>query len=515
MTDLALSIRGITKQFGATLANDHIDLDIGRGEIHAILGENGAGKTTLMNILYGLYRPDSGSISVYGQPVSIDSPREASALGIQMVHQHFMLGHPFTVAENLIIGCEPTKGGVLLDIAAARDAVRMLSDRYGMNVDPDTRVRSLPVGIQQRVEILKALYRDAKILILDEPTAVLSPLEVDELFVIMRRLRSENKTVLFITHKLREVMSVADRVTVLRQGKLVGTHDIGQMTEEQLVQMMVGRRVEPETSDAATEGGKPVLQIEGICARDPLRGIEVLHHLNLEVRAGEILGIAGVEGNGQCELVEALIGLSPIDEGRIRLEGNPINGLSPRRIMECGVACIHEDRQSRGLVGDFTISENLILGEQYRPPFEKGGLLERDTIAKHAEELVQSFDIRPTDPGILAKYLSGGNQQKLVAARELSSPEMRLLIVSQPTRGLDVGATHFIHEQLRKMRDRGVAVLLISADLDEVKLLSDRIAVIYNGEIVATDMRGALTDTEMGTLMMRGRPEVDVVEEPA
>jgi ABC-type uncharacterized transport system ATPase subunit len=510
MTDLALSIHDITKRFGATVANDHINLDIGRGEIHAILGENGAGKTTLMNMLYGLYKPDAGSISVYGQPVSIDSPREASALGIQMVHQHFMLGLPFTVAENLVIGYEPTQGGVLLDLRKARDAVRTLSDRYGLNVDPDTRIRSLSVGLRQRVEILKALYREARILILDEPTAVLSPLEIAELFAIMRRLKSEDKTVLFITHKLHEVMSIADRVTALRHGRLVGTHDVDEVTEEQLVQMMVGRLIEPETPDAVTGGGHPVLQINELSASDPLRGVEVLHNLNLEAKAGEILGIAGVEGNGQSELVEVLIGLRPIGSGRVVLDGKIINGLSPRRIMECGVACIHEDRQSRGLIGDFTISENLILGEQYRAPYRKGVTLESDTIATHAQKLIESFDIRPRDPDILAKYLSGGNQQKLVAARELSNRHMRLLIASQPTRGLDVGATRFIHRQLRIMRERGAAVLLISADLDEVKLLSDRIAIIYKGEIVATGARGTFTDTELGVLMMRGRHEVDL-----
>jgi len=512
MTDIALGIRGITKQFGTTLANDSIDLDIGRGEIHAFLGQNGAGKSTLMNILYGLYKPDLGSITVYGRPVEIKSPRDAASLGIQMVHQHFMLGLPFTVAENLVIGLEPRQAGLLLDRRRAESVVESLAARYGLNVNPRARIDSLSVGVRQRVEILKALYREAEILILDEPTAVLTPLETEELFDIMRRLRAEQKTVIFITHKLHEVMRVADRVTVLRNGRLVGTRDIEQVDEEQLVEMMVGRLIEAEEIGDATAGQEVVLQLRDLRAVDALRGIEVLRGVNLDVRAGEITGIAGVEGNGQSELVEVLIGLRPASGGSACLDSVELLGSSPRAIMARGLACIHEDRHEKGLVGDFTVTENLILGKHHLSPFRRGFMLDLAAAHEHALEMVRSFDIRPPLPDREAKYLSGGNQQKLVTARELDVKSMRVLIASQPTRGLDVSATRFLHQQLRAVRDQGVAVLLISADLDEVKLLSNHIAVMYKGQIAASGPRDTFSDAELGALMMRGSPETDSPE---
>ena len=511
--EIAIELRGVTKRFGPTLANDRIDLDIRQGEIHAILGENGAGKSTLMNILYGLYRPDAGSITVYGQPAQIHSPREATALGIQMVHQHFMLGMPFSVAENLVIGHEPRKVAGLLDRKQAEETARSLSRRYGLDVDPKSRVESLPVGVRQRVEILKALYRAARILILDEPTAVLTPPEIVELFEIMRRLKTEQKTVIFITHKLREVMSVADRVTVLRHGRLVGTHPIAQVSEEMLVEMMVGRLVEAEASGEAAIGGKTVLQVRGLRAPGHQPGVEALRGVDLDILEGEILGIAGVEGNGQTELVEALVGLRPATAGEIRLDDVSINGRSPRKILERGLVCIHEDRQARGVIGEFTVEENLILGEHYQPPLKRTLFLDREAIQGRTRTLIRDFDIRPPRPDMKAKYLSGGNQQKLVVAREVSARRLRLLIASQPTRGLDVGATQFIHRKLRELRDAGVALLLVSADLDEVKLLSSRIAVMYRGEIIADRAGGAYRDAELGALMLRGRQTTEAVLE--
>jgi len=513
-TDVAVEIRGITKRFGTTLANDCIDLDIRRGEIHALLGENGAGKSTLMNILYGLYRPDAGSIHVNGRRVEINSPRDAAALGIQMVHQHFMLGLPFSVAENLVLGLEPLEAGFLLDRRKAEAVVRALSKQYGLDVDPRARVESLSVGVRQRVEILKALYRGAQILILDEPTTVLAPLEIAALFKVMRRLKAEGKTVIFITHKLREVMAVADQVTVLRHGRVIGTRLIDEVDEDILVEMAVGRLVEADSSSASTTRGEIVLRVQGLHAVDPHRGVEVLCGINLEVRAGEILGIAGIEGNGQSELVEVLTGLRPAAGGSICLDGTELVGRPPRWIMEHGLVCIHEDRQSRGLVGDFTVSENLVLGEQCHPHFRRGPILDAKAVLDRAQQLVRDFDIRPPRPDMQAKYLSGGNQQKLVTARELSTERVRLLVASQPCHGLDVPTTIFIHRKLREKRDAGTAVLLLSADLDEVKLLSDHIAVIHQGKIVATGPTGTFSDAELGALMLRGQPEAEASAEP-
>ena len=511
--DMAIRIRGVTKRFGPTLANDNIDLDIRQGEIHAILGENGAGKSTLVNILYGLYRPDAGSIAVCGQPARIDSPADAASLGIQMVHQHFMLAVPFTVAENLVIGHEPRRLGVLLDRRRSEEIVRSLSQRYGLDVDPRAHVEDLSVGARQRVEILKALYRDARILILDEPTAVLTPPEIVELFRIMQRLKEEGKTVIFITHKLREVMSTADRLTVLRHGRLVGTHDVAQLNEDMLVEMMVGRLVDAEATGEARQGGQIVLRVRGLRAPGHQSGVEALRGVDLDIREGEIMGIAGVEGNGQLELVEALVGLRPVTAGEMQLDGVSIVGRSPREILGRGLVCIHEDRQARGVIGEFTVEENLILGEQHKPPLKRGFFMDRQAIHGRTRALIEGFDIIPPRSDIQARYLSGGNQQKLVVAREMTARPLRLLIASQPTRGLDVGATEFIHRKLRELRDRGTAVLLVSADLDEVRLLSSRLAVMFKGEVIADRPKGEYRDAELGALMLRGRQPVELASE--
>jgi simple sugar transport system ATP-binding protein len=500
----AIEVRGIVKRFGPVLANDHINLAIDQGVVHAILGENGAGKSTLMNILYGLYQPDSGQIDVYGHPAQINSPRDAAALGIQMVHQHFMLGRPFTVAENLILGYEPTKAGIFLNRRRAENIVIALSERYGLKVSPRMRVESLSVGELQRVEILKALYRQANILILDEPTAVLTPLETEDLFQIMRRLKENQKTVIFITHKLREVLEIADRVTVLRHGRVVNTKDIGEVDQASLVKMMVGDFVLPPPTQVSSEVGAPVLQMSNVWVPDPSRNVDTLRGVTLEVRAGEILGMAGVEGNGQSELAGTIMGLQKPSRGTICLAGIETTFFSPRKIMELGIAYIPEDRQSKGIIPDFSISENLILGDHYRPPFGNGFKLHKKVIEKISDALIDAYNIRPTDQKMSAKSMSGGNQQKLIIARELRQKNVKLLVASQPTRGLDITSTSLVHQTIMKIRDEGGAVLLISADLDEIKSLSDRIAVMYRGEIAAIGSRADFSDMELGSLMLTG-----------
>lgn len=506
----ALEIHGITKYFGGLAANDHIDLTIGQGEIHAILGGNGAGKSTLMNILSGLYQSDGGTLRVYGNQVKIRSPREAAALGIQMVHQHFMLGLPFTVAENLVLGNEPRSKRMFLNKQRAETIVRNLSDWYGLAINPKSRVENLSVGEMQHVEILKALYREANVLILDEPTAVLTPPETKDLFKVMRRLKEEQKTVIFITHKLREVMEVADRITVLRQGRVVSTYDVHEVNEAKLVEMMVGKLVQPEPTVDKAHQGAPVLQMQDVWFSDPHKKIDTLCGITLDVCAGEILGIAGVEGHGQAELVETLIGLLHPKKGSIQLQGLELVGLSPRKIMEAGVACIHEDRQVKGLILDFDVSENLVLGDQYYPPNRRGWMLNRSIIADICLKAIKTFDIRPSNPKLLVRFLSGGNQQKLILARELREKNIKLLIASQPSRGLDVNATLFVHQMIRKFREMGCAILLISADLDEIKQLSDRIAVIYRGEIVGLGLKETFFDEEIGSLMLTGRKSTSI-----
>jgi general nucleoside transport system ATP-binding protein len=506
----ALEIQGITKSFGELVANDHIDLAIGQGEIHAILGGNGAGKSTLMNILSGLYQSDAGILRVYGNQVKIRSPREAAALGIQMVHQHFMLGMPFTVSENLVLGNEPRSKGLFLNRKRANAIVSELSERYGLAINPNARVENLSVGEMQRVEILKALYREANILILDEPTAVLTPPETKDLFKVMRRLKEEQKTVIFITHKLREVMEVADRITVLRQGKVVNTLDVHEVDEAKLVEMMVGKLIQPESSMRKANFGPPVLEVHDVWFSDPHKKIDTLCGITLNVCAGEILGIAGVEGHGQTELVETLVGLMHPRKGSIKLQGVELTGLSPRKIMENGVACIHEDRHAKGLILDFSVNENLTLGDHYYPPNCRSWMLNQNAIADFCSKAIKSYDIRPSNPKTLVRYLSGGNQQKLILARELKEKNTKLLIASQPSRGLDVNATSFIHQMIRNFREKGCAVLLISADLDEIKQLSDRIAVIYQGKIVGLDLKETFSDAEIGSLMLTGNKPTSV-----
>lgn len=494
-----LELRGITKAFPGVLANDHIDLTLEEGEVHALLGENGAGKTTLMNILYGLYSPDEGEIFVRGRRVEIREPRDAIALGIGMVHQHFMLVPVLTVAENVMLGVESVKNGIFLDRAAAARRIREISRQYGLEVDPDAPVRTLPVGVQQRVEILKLLYRQADILILDEPTAVLTPQEVEELFKVIRSLTSQGKSVIFITHKLKEVMAIADRITVLRNGRVVGTTTPSQTTEEQLAAMMVGREVLLRVNKRPANPGDVVLQVENLEVLDD-RGNPAVRGVSFEVRAGEILGIAGVQGNGQTELVQALTGLRPILSGRVRILGTDVTGAPPRRVLEQGVAHVPEDRQKDGLVLSFPVAENLVLNTYYIPPFARAGLLRHETIFATAEQRAREFDIRT--PSILTPVanLSGGNQQKVIVAREFSRP-IRLLIASQPTRGLDVGSIEYIHQRIVAKRDEGCAVLLVSPELDEVMSLSDRIAVMYEGRIMDILPADKATREEIGLLM--------------
>lgn len=494
-----LELRGITKRFPGVLANDHIDLTLEAGEIHALLGENGAGKTTLMNILYGLYQQDEGEVIVRGQKIEIHSPSDAIAAGIGMVHQHFMLVPVFTVTENVMLGEESTRFGGLLNRAEAADKIRQISEQYGLQVDPDARVEDLPVGVQQRVEIIKLLYREADILILDEPTAVLTPQEADELFKIMHSLVERGKSIIFITHKLREVLDASDRITVIRRGKVIGSTLPAEADQNKLAEMMVGRAVQLEVDRTPAKPGEVVLRVEDLVVLDE-RYQAAVDGVSFEVRAGEVLGIAGVQGNGQTELVEALTGLRPAQSGRVALLDREITHSSPRQITETGSAHVPEDRQRDGLILDFPIADNLILNTYYQPPFSRGAVLNGPEILKHADELIQEFDIRTPGAFTTAGSLSGGNQQKLIVAREFSRP-IKLLIASQPTRGLDVGSVEYIHGRIIQKRDEGCAVLLVSSELDEVMGLSDRIAVMYRGEIVDILQADEATKEGVGLLM--------------
>jgi general nucleoside transport system ATP-binding protein len=480
---MKLELKGITKRFGTLVANDAIDLVVESGEIHSLLGENGAGKSTLMNVLYGLYKADAGQILLDGKPVEFQGPGDAMAAGIGMVHQHFMLIPVFTVAENVALGHEPTKRGGVLDLDAARALVRKISDRFGFDVDPDALVEDLPVGVQQRVEIIKSLARDAKVLVLDEPTAVLTPQETDELMEIMRGLAKSGTSIVFITHKLREVKAVADKITVIRQGRVVGEAKPSAETTE-LASMMVGRDVGLTVEKKAATPGKVVLKVDDLSVLDD-REHRAVDHVSFEVRAGEILAIAGVQGNGQTELAEAILGLRSIhsSDGDISISGASVRGKSVRSILEKGVGYVPEDRQKNGLVSEFSIEENLMLNGSFTKPYAKGLGIAFGTRGRLAEERVKEFDVRTTSALTPAGKLSGGNQQKVVLARELSR-EVDLLIVSQPTRGVDVGSIEFIHERLVEERNAGKAVLLISTELDEVLALADRIAVMYRGRIV-------------------------------
>jgi simple sugar transport system ATP-binding protein len=498
--ELALELRGITKAYGSVVANDAVDLELRRGEIHALLGENGAGKSTLMNVVYGMARPDAGEILVDGRPVTIESPRNAMAQGIGMVFQHFMLIPVMTVAENLVLGDEPRRRG-LLDVAAARARTRELSDRYGLHVDPDARVEDVSVGQQQRVEILRALMRGARILVLDEPTAVLTAQETAELAAVLRGLRDQGTSIIFITHKLREVLDIADRVTVLRRGKSVGTIETRGASEASLARMMVGRDVVLRVDKAPANPGAPLLEVENLSVVDD-RGLPAVDGVSLQARAGEIVAVAGIDGNGQSQLIEAITGLRPIVDGHVRVAGRDITGCRPREAREAGIGHIAEDRQRRGLVLDFTIAENLGLRD-YNKESRLGWLSPRRML-RAAARLVREFDVRGGTPQTRARALSGGNQQKVVVAREISgNPDT--LIAAQPTRGLDVGAIEFVHRRLLKERDAGRAILLFSLELDEVRSLADRILVIYEGRIVG-ELPPTASDEELGLLMTGGAP---------
>lgn len=502
-----IEMKGITKKFGDFVANDNIDLTVHKGEIHALLGENGAGKTTLMNVLYGLYLPTEGEIFINGAKVQITNPNIAIEKGIGMVHQHFMLVDKFTVVENIILGKETTvkKGNWNtghLDIKRATKEVEELSRKYGLYVDPNARIEDITVGMQQRVEILKALYRGADILILDEPTAVLTPQEIEELIQIMKSLTGQGKTIIIITHKLREIKQAADYCTIIRRGKKIDTVKVSDVSEKDLAEKMVGRQVNFVVDKKDIEKGEVVLNIDNIVIKDN-RDLNAVDGLSLELHKGEILGIAGVDGNGQSELIEGLTGLRPVESGKIILNGEDITNKTPKYIIERGISTIPEDRQRRGLVMDFSMAENFILEKYHKEPFSHGNKLNHDEIRKHAKELIDKFDVRPRNEDQLAKALSGGNQQKVIIAREVTN-DPDVLIAAQPTRGLDVGAIEFVHKSLVEQRDRGKAVLLISFELDEIMNLSDRIAVIFDGKIVAILDANKADEKTLGYLMAGG-----------
>lgn len=496
-----IEMRDITKVFGGFVANDKINLHLRKGEIHALLGENGAGKSTLMNMLAGLLEPTSGEIAVNGQVVNLDSPSKAASLGIGMVHQHFILVEAFTVAENIILGSELTKNGVL-DIAGASKEIKALSERYGLAVDPSAKVADISVGAQQRVEILKTLYRGADILIFDEPTAVLTPSEIDELMAIMKNLVKEGKSIILITHKLDEIRAVSDRVTVIRRGKSIETVEIAGATNADLAEMMVGRSVSFKTEKQASKPKEVVLSIKDLVVNEN-RGVPAVKNLSLDVRAGEIVGIAGIDGNGQSELIQAITGLRKVESGSIELKGDSIVGLHPRQITELSIGHVPEDRHRDGLILEMMISENIALQTYYKEPHSKNGILNYSNITSYAKKLMEEFDVRAASELVPAAALSGGNQQKAIIAREIDR-DPDLLIVSQPTRGLDVGAIEYIHKRLIEERDNGKAVLVVSFELDEILNVSDRIAVIHDGKIQGIVSPETTNKQELGVLMAGG-----------
>jgi general nucleoside transport system ATP-binding protein len=477
---MQLELRGITKRFGSLTANDHISLKVEPGQIHSLLGENGAGKSTLMNVLFGLLRPDEGEILIDGEPVNFADSGEAVRRGIGMVHQHFMLVPVFTVAENVVLGFEPTKSFNRVDYRKATDDIRRLSQQFKLEVDPDAVIENLPVGLQQRVEILKALSHDAELLILDEPTAVLTPQEIDALMVIMRSLADAGKSILFITHKLKEVKAIADVITVIRQGQVVGTAEPS-ASESELASMMVGREVRLTVEKSAFEPGTNVLEIRDLVVLDD-RGLVAVDHVSLDVREGEVLALAGVQGNGQTEFVEALVGMRHVESGTILLHGKSIANLTPRQSLDAGLGHIPEDRQRDGLVLTMSVADNLVLNTPRRAPFANHGTRNLAAVNENAVTLVHDFDIRTTSIKAPAGSLSGGNQQKVIVARELSR-KLEFLVASQPTRGLDVGSIEYVHSQIVEFRNRGNGSLIVSSELDEVYALGDRIAVMYEGKI--------------------------------
>ena len=504
-----LEVKGLTKTFPGVIANEDVSLTLERGEIHCLLGENGAGKSTLVNSMFGLYQPDAGEIFLHGEPVRFTGSRDAIARGIGMVHQHFQLIPVFSVAENVMLGDELTKNG-LLDIEEVSRRIDELSRTYGLAVEPKAMVGDLSVGEQQRVELIKALFRNADILILDEPTAVLTPGEVDEFFGVVRTLVNQGKSIIFITHKLREVLAVADRVTVLRGGKVVGSADPAESTEQSLANLMVGRDVVFDIAKAPATPGRTVLSVRELHVDDD-RDIEMVSGVSLELRAGEIFGIAGVQGNGQRELVEAVTGMRPETSGQVMVDDIDTTKMNPRQVTELGVGHIPEDRTKHGLVGPFSIADNLVLNRYHRPPFSRRKLRNDSAIAREAEALVAKFDVRTPGIDVPVDNLSGGNKQKVIVARELSHA-VRVLIAAQPTRGLDVGSIEFIHQQIIDLRDQGTGVLLVSAELDEILSLSDRIGVLYRGRIVGTFDRDDVTRERLGFLMATGQaPELEGV----
>lgn len=499
MAQYLIEMKDISKTFPLVKANDKVNLNVKKGEIHALVGENGAGKSTLMSILYGLYQADEGEIYIDGQKTVISNPNVAIENKIGMVHQHFMLVPPLTVVENVILGMEPRKNYFFIDLKKAASGIKILSEKYGFKIDPWTKIEDVSVGIQQRVEIIKVLYRGAEILILDEPTAVLTPQEVEELFKILKSLKGQGKTIIFITHKLNEVMAISDRVTVMRDGKVVGTKDTSQTNTSEIATLMVGREVLLITSKEDQKIGKTVLKLEQVSAFNQHK-YPVLKDINLSVKEGQILGIAGVEGNGQTELVEVITGLRSISNGKIFLYEKDITGLSTRKIRELHIAHIPEDRRKRGFIADYSVAENLVLGSHYKPPFVKGSFIDFSEVNRYADQLIKDYDIRPAVKENLLKSLSGGNQQKVIVARELQRGPI-LLIAAQPTRGLDVGSIEFVHKQILEERSKGIAILLVSAELDEILSLSDEIAVMYEGRIIETLINKDVDRSKLGLLM--------------
>lgn len=502
MMEYVVEMLDIRKEFPGVIANDNITLRLKKGEIHALLGENGAGKSTLMSILFGLYQADSGKIRVNGKDVSISNPNVANELGIGMVHQHFKLVHNFTVTENIILGMEP-KAGLSIDIKSAAKRVKEISEQYGLNVEPNAKIEDVSVGMQQRVEILKMLYRNADILIFDEPTAVLTPQEIDDLIKIMKNLIKEGKSIILITHKLKEIKAVADRCTVIRRGKYIGTVDVESTSKAQMAEMMVGREVLFTVDKPEKKAGEAILKVDNLSVKSSREGVMAVKNFSFEIKEGEILGLAGVEGNGQSELVEAITGLKPITSGKITLNGKEISSLSIRERINSGIAHIPEDRQKRGLVLDYTVGQNMVIEIYDRKPFSDRGLLNHKAISEYAEKIVEDFDVR-AGQGVdsITRSLSGGNQQKAIVGREIElKPDV--LIAVQPTRGLDVGSIEYIHRRLIEQRNNGKAILLVSLELDEILSLSDRIAIINNGELIGIVNAKDTNENEVG-LMMTG-----------